>query len=639
MDVLLILVQAIVASLCFTIPGLLLLQRIGGKPFANAPAAYQLAASFIASSLMIAALQAVILTFLPALAATLIAWLLLLVCLGLLFRRTGTHIASVGKGPSLWEKRTWMLVAGLLFSWLLMMPLSPYPALLDVELGDRPGYYRLITNLVSGRGWNIDFFVGDYIGGKPAYLTSHPLPVLNASLLFQIVGINDHSLSIYNALAGAITVLLVATFVTSAKEDNHQGPTILVIALLTLFVPAAFQLFALGVVTVASALAALLATVMLIDTRLPKPARLLICAMSLLVMLLSRPEAAVLAVLIVAGYGLLNRLLTPLLPRSRRLTLGVILAATLAVGWTQLPTITRMLPANFKNLSVFYLRYDTPTNSFAWIHAPWWHINKEMSRTTFSGDPNLKPEHNPEIGTELREHPAALAHLLVRQFQTTLHRLVGSVELDSYTWPSPIPKNLAAFVICLALIPPRNRALVAIVLIALFFMPLLNVGFSTRHMLPYALILFALSAYTALSHTRQVTRLTTLIVPLIILSAHTMDILSIRTARSNTDHQALITDLQDILQPGQVLATSYPQLMAHALDCKAVGSTWLADDMPGIIARFNPDLIALDDSREGPRNYTTHEKEHGLNIQGYTLTVHNKGERYAIFTRNPAPQQ
>ena len=198
--------------------------------------------------------------------------------------------------------------------------------------------------------------------------------------------------------------------------------------------------------------------------------------------------------------------------------------------------------------------------------------------------------------------------------------------------------RVASRVICLALIPARNRALITIVLIALFFMPLLNVGFSTRHMLPYALILFALSAHTALNHTRQITRLATLIVPLIILSAHTLDILSIRTARSNTDHESMIRDLKEIIQPGDTLATSYPQLMAHSLDCTAVGSTWLADDMVGIIARFEPDIIALDDSREGPRNYTTHQKEHGVVIPGYTLAIHNEAERYAIFTRTPDSQ-
>lgn len=631
MDYIIIYVQAAVALMCFIMPGLAVLRKMTRDAVLTWPTAFAMAPAFLISSLILIAYQSLSLALLPVLAARLATWILLVVILLHTVGGGWRSVLDLMRKHSPWERRMWLLLLGLLAVWLGLMPLSPYPAQISMGLGDRPGYYRLAANLVSGRGWLVDFFIGDYIGGKPSYLTNHPLPVLVTTFLFQVVGRNAHSLSVYCVLAAALHVALLCSFVCTVGRKAFSDARIFVAAVAALAIPIHFHLLGIGVSTVPGALAFMTATVFLVE-HVDRPLRrFIMCAVAILFLIVVRPEAALLGVLLLVCFPVVSVLIGPGVRRRWRVLLLTMCAAAIVGLWVKLPGVVARLPANLRNLSVFYLKYEPERKEFGWMYAPWWKINEMLCAANFSSDGAAVPEINDAIGEEIRNHPGSLVLFLLDSFSTTTAKLLGTVTIDCYLKPSPIAQGLVGLMLIFSFIAPRNRVALVVILIQLFILPLVNVGFGGRHLLPVTAVLYALFGRAMLSRPGWMAKRFCIALAVVCIASNMIDLVAVRRDDVNRAHTGIVAALRQMVQPGDLVASSYPQLIANEVDCRTTGCTWLADNLDAIIAHSAPDIIVVDNSRDGPSNYTLLNKRRNMRLDGYRLVIHDKEERYAVF--------
>jgi len=625
--------QAIVGIVVFTMPGIFLLKKLTRGSEASWPAAFVLAPAFLLSSLVVTAFQALTITFLPPHAARIATWALLIVILAYTALSGWKEIGKLTKGICTWERRMWVLLGTALALWILLMPLSPYPAQMNMGLGDRPGYYRVAANLVSGRGWLADFFIGDYVGGYPSYLVNHPLPALVITFFFQVFGSNAHSLTVYGALAGTLCVSVLASFVSVDERKEPSNPWIFIGALIALGVPSHYYLLGLGASTVPGTLAFLTAVVFLVEHVDTLKKRIVVCAICVIYMLVVRPEAAILGVLLVACFALFAFLCNSGIRARWRLVACLGIALVVAGAWLKLPEIVGALPSNLRNLCIFFLQYDQDVGQFQWMYAPWWKINEMLCTMNFSLEETVPALGNDAIAEEILGHPAAFFSFLTREFYSTTSRLLGAINIGVYLRPSPVMRGLTGLIFIFAFVHPRNRIALCVILLQLFIFPLVNAGFGARHLLPVASALYALFGRAIFARPRwMLTRLGMAVVALFI-AGNTIDIAAIRIDDFNRGHAVIIDDLRKIAKPDDLIASSYPQLLASEVGCPTVGCTWLTDNLEGLVARTSPDIIVVDDKRDGPKNYRLLKKRHELKIAGYQMVRHNSEERYAIFVK------
>jgi len=625
-----VLLQGLVAAAGFLLPGLWVLQGIGGNAARKLPAAYRLGLAYLVSSLVLGAYQALSLLFLPAAASRAAAWVYLAaVVLGTL--GGGWRVCrTVFAGAGAWERRTWWLLGGLFVAWLSLMPLSPYPSQLTVGLGDRPAYYRLAANLVNGKGWLLDCYFGDFAGGTLPYLASQPLPVFATTFLLQIFGVNGHSLSVYCAVAGILHVALLARFVARAASPRRAGAVMLGAAVAALAVPIYMQTVGIGVTTVPGALAFLLVAVFAVDRGTPARWRLPVFALGVAFMLVVRPEACILALLFAVLYPLLCVLRAPRRRVWQRAVVVALLLAAGVAGWWKLPTLVRHVPAGMRNLSVFYVRYDPGTRAFAPMYSPWWKINKELCRANLSADGAAMPRYNEDIAAEIKAHPLAFAEYMRARFASVAWRSASAVIIDSYLAWEPVVTILVALVILFAFADPRNVVVLLIVLANMLLLPLVNAGYSARHMLPFVPVLYALFARAVLARPSWMLKRLAVAVSCALVGLSVLDIALVRRDWFNRMYTPLLDDVAALVEPGDVVATSYPPLLASEIGCSTVGGSWLTPNLNGLIERFAPDIILVDNCREGYKNYAALEKK-DFAIEGYVLVRHEPRLHYAIY--------
>jgi len=618
------------AAVCLVLPGLWILRLATRGAALRWPPAFALAPAFLISSLLIAAGEFLAVTFLPAQAARWAARAVLLPAVVCAAGGGWRLLRDVFAPAGPWERRMWLMLGGCLLVWVGLMPLSPYPSQLSIGLGDRPAYYRLAANLAQGRGWLCDYFIADFAGGAMPYLATHPLPVLITAFLMQLAGVNGHALSIYGSLAGALHVGLLACFVGRSARAGAQGLASFAAAVLALAVPIYFYLLGVGETTVPGALAFLTAAAFLAERPVARPWILAVCGVAALFMLLVRPEAAMLAVLLSVGYPVLALLSGRAVPAVWRAALGAALLAAAVATWAALPRIVARVPEGLRNMSVFYLEYKPADGDFGLMYAPWWKINRDICTANLSNATNAPPGCNAAIGEEIRRHPVQFAEFLGRQLKAGAARSLQTVRVQSYmVWDN---MNTAIAVLCIifAFVEARNRILLAVILACMAALPLFNIAYSARHMLPYTPVLYALFARALLARGPWLWKRLGAAALTLVLGVNLVELTFIRRDWFNRWYEPAIADLRRIAAPDDVIATSYPQLISFEVDCATAGGSWLTENIEGVIARFAPDIILVDNLREGCQNYTL-LKQRGGAVPGYETIRRDPDGRYAIF--------
>ncbi|RJP23239.1 MAG: hypothetical protein C4520_06710 [Candidatus Abyssobacteria bacterium SURF_5] len=657
MDYVLVILQGLFGIFILIVPALELLALFSERKLPHWPAAFLFAGAFLVSSVFIAGLQMISLSLPSPFASRILAYLLLASIAAIAWQTKVNAFRELIARFGVWERRSLMFLAIVTAFWLVSMPLSPYPSHLNVQLGDTPVYYHTAANLVSGKGWAADYFSADYVGGTLSYVEKHPILILITSYFFLIFGPNFYSLYVYNTIAAAILIYLIVSVACNMTDKSFRdGPHIFLLGAIVALLPAHFLLFGLGAITVPGGLAflTLAASVLVQDIR--RNLRILLVLTSLAFMFWSRPESALLA-LIVIGMAAMRFLFVHKL-RSFHVRAGVAAACLfLAVlVWRILPNLLPALPDSLSNLSILYSRYHAssgiflpvPHGSYVEVEGEpllgdikWWELSRLFCRLTLSGV-GPKTLVNPEIGDEIQAHPWAFFRMLLYNSGSSAFGFVhalGSAQ-SQFEWLRGFPSFgiLAVFLVLMSL-TPGGAFFAAAIAIFLFVIPAFNYGIEIRHMLavtPTALA-FALrpffKSWQPLSFESRSNRWLLAVGGCLVLTltgANAWNLLRIRSAPENTSYVKILEDIEEMSDADDLIASSYPQLISCMTGRKSVGGTWLTENIDFIVNRYHPDFILIDDARDGPKNYAEFERN-GSSIPGYAPIKHNANERYIIL--------
>jgi hypothetical protein len=618
-----------------------LLLRLGPPAFKDHHPAVQLAMAFVVSTLALSFALLIAYGFSAPSAARLIslAWLAGAIVLSWIDRAS---LAALGSALTAWEKAGWALTALMGVLWLALIPLSPYPAILTEGLGDRPSYYRLAANLVNGDGWLMDFYTGDYIGGALVYAKRMPIPVLATTHLFHLFGQNLFSLGVFATCAGGLMVILGASLVSHPAPHMRSSLTMLMVFAMALSIGSFQKLIGLGAESVPGALALLSAAGFYMRREASAPLGVWAVSSSLLFALFYRPEVAIFGLLLVAGYPLAEHIFSDRFKTKTRLGLAGTCLAMMTGAFLLMPTLLDRLPTELKNLSIFYVGYDETAKEFDLIYDHWSLINKDMARIAFSDDASPDMIINARVGEEIRAHPFAFTAFLIESTYKTLGKTPGFLELRRFISHERIFIWMAMAVLLMLLIEARTRSVMLTCIAFLIIFPIFNINPAARLLLPAGAIMLTILGYhLALRDHRVLLKATgRLWLPLAItlvcfsvLARGIGGIKAIRLADENTLHGPILTALKKVLEPGDLVATSYPQLVSCETGNRTVGCSWLTEFLPGIIRKSEPDIIVFEDVNKTSRNYTWMKTRTGMQIAGYELVVHQEDQHFAIFRK------
>jgi len=640
-DYLLAIAQGLFGAIALTMPGMVLLHLARGRTVLAWPPAFLLAASFVFSSLILAGVQRLSFALPSAAAARLVTWAFI-VSTALYTVWKGWRLAWESiRGMGFWGRISLGLVAATVLFWIALMPLSPYPSHLTMGLGDPPAYYRAAANLVAGRGWATDYFVGDYASGSLSYLSAQPIQVLVTTFFFQVFGVNWHSLYVYDALAGGVAVCLLASFVCLAsKESASDGRHIPLLTLAFLLLPTHFILFGLGVMTAPGALAFLTLAAFCIEDLPPARLRTLVIAACVVFLFWARPETRLLAVLLVAFWGV-QKFLSARWPRaSIRLGMGVIVVAVL---WAHLPDLVDSLPQTVRGLCVFYVQYDPTVDRFVCMYDD---LNRVLSRANFLGGGAVEKLPNRSLGDELCSYPVAFLRYLLVWTPYGARTLLAAVSVPDWfpSWQKFVPLNVpfAALFICLAL-ERRNRLILAVMAIFLLLLiPVFNFLAGVRHVLAISPVLMALSLRAvlrrwgaglgSLSIRIPAGRWLALAAVALVLFADARKLIGVRLGPGDRTYVPILKAVQEQTAPTDVIACNYPQLITCVTGRRSLGATWLTENLDLIIPKFNPDFVLIDNGRTRKENdYILFTVRMDGRLPGYEIVAHSEERQFVLL--------
>jgi hypothetical protein len=544
----------------------------------------------------------------------------------------------------LWERLSLLLLMTVYCFWLLTMPLSPYPSHLSVGLGDPPGYFLAAANLIAGKGWSPDYFVGDYVGGYLTYVKTQPLLVLVTTFFFQIFDVNWLSLYIYDATAGVLLIfLMVAMICLSVDGTARDSSAMLLLTMLAVVIPTHFLLIGLGAVTIPGALAFLAFAAFATTNVRPVVAKRIAIGVCAFFLLFVRPEALLLLIIAAAVYFVRGIVKTWQISKPFRFLSIAGLLLLLVLAWTRIPDIINSVPQTSKGMAVSYLRYDSSTGRFAPLFYPWWELNHNLSRANFQNpgmDFNIA---NSDIGIELRKHPVQFLMYLVNQLPNRFVAFAQSVGFPEL--PAGAAFIIWAVLLSLMLIEPCSRPLAAAVFAFLLLCSALNPYLTVRHLLLISPAVIALSLRPVLArwllplskfgflkgYSGRCLFAAAITAGLILVSWNGSRLVMVRTDPANRSYKNIFEDLKRVTSITDVVASSYPQLITCVTGRPSVGATWLIENIHQIIRTYSPDFILVDNAKGDLPNYTILLHDHAGKIKGYESIIHNRDEKYIIF--------
>jgi hypothetical protein len=638
-------VQGLIGLISLTLPGITLLWLAYKQRLLECPFALILAASYVLSSILLAGFQFLSLTLLNPMASRVVAWTLVLAMVFFTCRTGWKRLPEILRQADIWERRSIGVIVVIVLLWLLLIPLSPYPAQLTLGLGDFPAYYGAATNLVAGRGWTPDYFVGDFIGGSYLYVMTHPILVLITTLFFQVFGPNWYSLHIYAVIgAGILVYVLVSVVCLTSKTSASKGINILFLTFAISLVPTHFIFFGLGVHTAPSALAFLTLAAFRLTDFARASLRHLVTAVCVIFLFWVRPEASLLAVLVLTVNSVFSLWTSKRTRRLFRPTFLVGCLVTTVSIWAYLPSLMNAVPPKWKNMSVFYLKFDSAGERFVPMYTPWYKLNQRFNRASFADEGAIQKLANPSIGLKLREHPAAFLRYLADKFADTAIVFVRTITFPEMRLSARIPAlAILGVLLLLASIEARTRSTMVVAVGFLLLLPVLNTNPAERHILTVSPTIIGLSLRPVFQKWWSLGRsfasfpskrwhvLVAIIPVIFVIVVDSSLLIKVRKDPRNLSYTSILRDIEWLTSPRDLIASSYPQLVTCMSGRRSIGATWLTENMERIVRKHEPEFILVDNAREGPENYTDLWLERGLTVPGYVPVVHNAAEHYIIF--------
>ena len=535
------------------------------------------------------------------------------------------------------------MAASLAF-WLAVAPLSPYPGQITMDLGDPPAYLCAARALASGSP-DPGYFSAEYPGGTLGYPRRHFVPVAVVAVLGTLSrGAGwGHSLTAYCGVAALLLFGVLAEIAAGGAVERARSRALLASGFLVL--PAHFVLAGLGCVTFLGALGFATCVALFVGREGGLGRRFLLATFPVAFMALVRPEAALLVV--VLGVIVVVRVIVWLWARRPQVaapTSVVALGLVVVVVWWKVPEMVRAVGGRAPSLSFLHLAYDERAGRFRALHEPPWELNRGYCRQNLNpGAPKTEPC-NPRVGEEIRAHPVAfLAWLLGRFGQTALY-FVRAVSVAQWEFRPLAGVPAVALVVALMLLAMLARGAAPFVVAAALVvvaLPAANRMAHVRHLLLVSPVVLALGVRAV--WTRWGDRLAALAGRrwfMVVAGAglsllaflDCRSIIRIRTYWPNRCYEHLLADIERVAAPGDLVAATYPQLVAHATGRRCVGGTWLTENLSGLVAMWRPEVVVVDDFNEVARNYQK-LMETGGHLAGYEPVVHNRRERYLVFRR------
>jgi len=601
-----------------------------------------LAVSFMASALAVTVLALVAAKLWPTWGVRVVVWGWTAAAGGLLVVRARR---LVGLFRRVRGERWSLAVAGAVaLFWLALAPFSPYPGQLYLDLGDAPSYCCEARALLNGHPGHPGYFAADYRSGRLSYLSVHPVPVAAMAFQFALFGEGCPAPLSFNILAGFVLIVLLSD-VVNPRPENSGGATNVWFTLALVLIPSHFLYWGLGVVTVNGTLGFAAIAVALLSQDLSSRQRWLIVALALGYMVFSRPEAALLAVCtIVVGIGRFafrwarnSRL------RSRLLLLGVLVSCLTL--WWELPALISLVRQVAPELSFLFIRYDRTKRRFKPVYQVPWELNHGNCLLNLNPRPPRVEPSNPAIGEEIRAYPFGFARWLWRclRKQSALYftRAVIARQMDFEVLVEyrRLERTLLGIIFLGAALAPGAFPLAVSSLVAMFALPAANLMANSRHLLlfsPVLLALFARAVRARLVRGRPGPRALG-IVALVLAPSFaylaffdTGSLIEARTDHANTSYTHLFHEIEQLTGPRDLVANAYPQLITWVTGRPSVGGTWFTESLQGVLTRWKPDFVVIDDYKF--RNYK--EFLHtGATLPGYELVVERKTLGYAIWAR------
>lgn len=544
---------------------------------------------------------------------------IIVTCFGVLLTKSRAIIA--GATAANWGAKAFVL----LFCILLLLFFIPapidYPGVMTAGYGDLPAYYRVAHNIASGARPLIDFRVGDYVNEKYTIPLSYPFPTFLIAFFMSVFPNTNTVLSLVCTGSG-----LIAIFFIAEKFRASYLWRIAAIAGLLALNGLAYHLV-LGAVILPAALFLILASHFMAKRTW------MACTIFLSFGLLSRPEAALLLFLSGSMKGLVK--IARHSPVNGALNFFGTGAVLFLVGWIVVPHLT---PS--RGVSVSYISYDKAAG-FRWTDTKWYVLNEQLIRRNlgiWTAD-----SFNPEIYREIHRHPFQFTAFAVREvlqsdFRSLLFLVIAMLAISGWLFT---PFDLAF-------------ALAMVLYFPILFC--INRGSSERHFLLVSLLtatqLLASGNYRPwVRHVWQsktsffwfLKRKSYVPISLIIavifarsdIAWALRGVEAIQLSRQE-EHRSLFAELKKLSRENDLVASSCPQLVSYMADRHGVGNSDLYWTLEPLIQREWPDLVVIDDVRDGPRTYSLFMKSKikpDLQKYGYQIAADRPDEHFIIFKR------
>jgi hypothetical protein len=521
------------------------------------------------------------------------------------------------------ELESALVAAGLFIGWLVLLPLSKYPGNIGLELGDIPASFRVAANLVEGRGLQEDYFIGEFLGGQYHYVTRQPILAYIAAYFFRLFGPDSFIIHLYSQFAGAILLMLTASLPYQLLPANGELASLMPWLVLMLgFLPTQFLLNGLGAHTLPSGVAFL--CLMPLYLGLGGWGGFALGTCCLVYMFWLRPEGQLLAMLCVVGFAIVQ---VPSLPLWGIIA---IVSSTIigAVGvWRFLPRIVDRLPGSFKNLIVFYLKFDATTDSFVPTYNSIGHLMGLFNDTNMHSPDALKGVTNKDLVLEIKSHPRAFFRYLLNKMMELCRVVVLTYSLPFRRVydlvPIPLAVGFVAVLVGVGFGVENGRGLLLSCMLYCFCSAIFN-ELWVRHVMvvtPVLTSLFlsqmlsslgpAVSAFASWTFGSSVC--------VLVVTLELLWLARVRLRHENSGFNEIFMKLRPHVGPQTTVLNTYPQLFSFVLGCRSVGTTYLVDTLEHYIRRFKPEFIVVDSVRGEDVLIRRMRERFGSYVPGYFL--------------------
>ncbi|MFH1868751.1 MAG: hypothetical protein ABH843_07250 [Candidatus Omnitrophota bacterium] len=651
LDYLLIFLQGIFAFFVFIVPGFCLWIAAAKKiSIKEVPLAVELAISFLISSVFVSILQYLTCYLMKPKASAISAVLFILFTIILFLKYARPEMARRLRSIDKWERSTIALLAAVFFFCLFSMPLSPYPAQEPLGLGDPPAYYRVVTNLIHGKGFLQDYFLTGSETGVYFYFKGTPILFLVTSIFFKIFGENWYSLFIYNTLSSMLAFYLLALAVFPDNE-SRRGRNILFLVCLSLSVPLFFFLASFGTIVLSGALIFILVIYLSKNESITNvKLRHSLIALCLLYLWCVRPEAKFVAILYICIYLPFN-LYSKLKRKNHKVLALATVLILMILFWWNIPYISKT--ALEKHATIAYYKYSSEDDSFK-IRIPGelTTVDKMKSYDHMAGTSRADSLRNESIGREIRAHPWAFVKYLFDNYYYSANVVALMTYAPGFLFERTlntqrfVPFLIVTLIILYSAIGRRYRLIVSIIFFYMLTIRIINSWAHIRHFFIISLPLLGvflcrirddLARLPRNTHRKtpssNIVFNTTFIALAAIIVFNSVTTVSLRLDERNRRHIPILKAVREYTRPEDKIVSNFPILITCMTSRYTIGAMNIVELLPIIIRYMNPDVIVIDNARkDGAKNYSIYKK-FVKSVYGYKEVYSDDENEFVLLKR------